>query len=83
MKKNRHGQKGQFVVETVLLMVVTISLFMWGTDQLRSAKVMAKLFSGPWGKISGMTESGVWEEPGAAQKKHPNQNYRSNTVDPE
>ncbi|MEN0058451.1 MAG: hypothetical protein AAGB31_06420 [Bdellovibrio sp.] len=76
------NQQGQFVIETVLLMIVTIGFFIWGTNQLREGQFLAKLIGGPWEKVSGMIESGVWASPNDARKLHPNQLDRSITIDP-
>ncbi|WP_374076747.1 hypothetical protein [Bdellovibrio bacteriovorus] len=83
MKNPLRNRKGQFVIEGVLLLVVTVGAFLWATNYLREEKILAKLISGPWEKISGMIESGVWEAPDKARKQHPNQISRSNTVKPE
>jgi len=82
MQNPLRNRKGQFVIETVLLMVLMIGTFAWATNQLREKQYLAKLISGPWVKVSGMIESGVWEAPDKARKLHPNQINRSNTVDP-
>ncbi|KHD88537.1 MAG: hypothetical protein OM95_08480 [Bdellovibrio sp. ArHS] len=76
------NRKGQFVIEAVLLMVVGVGFFIWGTNQLREGKILAKLIGGPWEKVSGMIESGVWETPDKARTSHPNQYDRSLTIDP-
>ncbi|MBV2168187.1 MAG: hypothetical protein KUL82_05715 [Bdellovibrio sp.] len=82
MKPVISNNKGQFVIETVLMMVVTIGFFLWGTNQLREGKFLAKMIGGPWQKVAGMIEAGVWETPDKARKLHPNQIERSVTVDP-
>lgn len=82
MKKLGRNDKGQFVIEAVLLMIVTIGLFIWGTNQLREGKYLAKLIEGPWQQVAGMIESGVWSSPEKSRQKHPNQISRSITVDP-
>ena len=82
MKKPLLNHRGQFVIEAVLLMVVTVGFFIWGTKQLREGKYLAKLIGGPWQKVAGMIEAGVWETPDKAKKLHPNQLARSNSVKP-
>ncbi|MNJ93518.1 hypothetical protein D3C87_112000 [compost metagenome] len=77
MRRTLSNQKGQFVIETVLLMMVTVGFFLWSMNQLREGKYLSKMISGPWQKVSGMIESGVWEEPEAARQLHPNQIDRS------
>lgn len=83
MNRTTLNNKGQFVIETVLMMIVTIGFFLWGTNQLREGKFLAKMIGGPWQKVSGMIESGVWEAPDTARKQHPNQINRSITVKPQ
>jgi hypothetical protein len=76
------NNKGQFLIETVLLMVCTVGLFMWATGELRDKKLLAKLIGGPWMKVSGMIEAGVWQEPDQARAHHPNQLKRSLSLEP-
>lgn len=70
--KTIKNQKGQFVIEAVLLATVTLALFMFITKQLQESKFLAKLVGEPWSYIAGMSESGVWDSPDKARKKHPN-----------
>lgn len=86
MKIKTHGKlnnKGQFVIEAILLIVVLLGVFMLTTRTLREQKVFQKLIAGNWPKISGMAENGVWEDPSTGRKKHPNQLDRSWTYDPQ
>lgn len=76
------NNRGQFAIEAVLLMIATVGIFMAGTNALRESKFLAKTISGPWEKVSGMLEAGVWEAPAAARKQHPNQIDRSRSLDP-
>lgn len=82
MKKLVRNNKGQFVIETVLLMIVMVGFFIAGTTKLKESKALAKMIAGPWEQVSGMIESGVWDSPDAARKKHPNQIERSLSLDP-
>ncbi|HEY8270167.1 MAG TPA: hypothetical protein VIG33_04715 [Pseudobdellovibrionaceae bacterium] len=77
--KNEHGQ---FVVEAVLLMVLSIGLLFTGLRLLKDANVLGNLVAGPWEKVAGMIESGSWEAADKAAKNHPNQIDRSLSVDP-
>lgn len=71
--KNRRGQEGQFVIEAILLMSITVAVFVVLTKLIRDQKIATKMVTGPWSKIAGMTEFGVWAQPDAAsKKKHPN-----------
>lgn len=81
MKKIVRNNKGQFLIETVLMMIVMVGLFIAATSKLRETKALAKMIGGPWEQVSGMIESGVWDGPEAARKKHPNQINRSLSLD--
>lgn len=83
MKKSRHNQRGQFVIEGVLLMIVMVGLFLSATRILREERFLAKLIGGPWERVSGMIEAGVWDPPATARDRHPNQIARSNTERPD
>lgn len=80
--KSVRNQKGQFLVEAVLLMIILVGVFVAGINVLRDSKMLSKLISGPWSQVSGMIESGVWMDPAAARQKHPNQIDRSLAPDP-
>ena len=82
MKSLARNSKGQFAIEAVLLMVITVGLFAAATTQLREKQILAKLIEGPWKKVAGMIETGVWEDPKTSQSKHPNQANRGVTFDP-
>ena len=82
MKNPLRNRKGQFLIENVLMMIVTIGFLIFATKSLREGKYLAKLISEPWLKVSGMIEAGVWEAPKTAQSKHPNQINRSLALDP-
>lgn len=71
-KRRLRSNSGQFVVEAVLLMIVTISLIIYATKYARDNHWMANLIAGPWKKVAGMLETGVWEDPSTAKGKHPN-----------
>ncbi len=68
--QNRHGQ---FVIEAVLLVTLSIGLFMAGTKYLREKKVIEKAVQGPWSRVATMTEAGIWAENTPEQlKRHAN-----------
>jgi len=87
MKKNSRNsllknERGQFVIEAVLLMVVSVSILLFGLRYLKENKTMGTLVSGPWEKVAGMVESGSWTPADEAASKHPNQLDRSLSLDP-
>jgi len=76
------NNRGQFLIEAVLLMFISISLLLFGLRALKENKSMATLVSGPWQKTAGMIESGSWRPAEEAATKHPNQIDRSLSLDP-
>jgi hypothetical protein len=76
------NRKGQFVIEGVLLMVVMLGIFIASMSALRDSKFLAKMVTGPWDKVAGMMESGVWLPAKDARQKHPNQKDRTISLDP-
>lgn len=84
MKKRNvaSNEKGQFVIEAVLLMIVMLGILIGSVNALRDSKFLAKLVSGPWERVSGMMESGVWKPAKDARQAHPNQTNRSISINP-
>jgi hypothetical protein len=76
------NQRGQFLIEAVLLMVLSIGLLTFALKQLNDGKVLANLISGPWERAAGMIESGIWDKPEKAASHHPNQRSRSLSINP-
>lgn len=67
------NSKGQFVIEAILLMTLLVGVVTVLTTQIKERGILNEMISGPWAKISGMAEFGVWAEPDARTKKlHPN-----------
>lgn len=72
----RRNQKGQFVIEAVLLTVLLLSLFGFVTSQLKQRGMLKKLMQTPFLHYSGMAENGVWGDPAQTRSKHPNLKFR-------
>ena len=54
-------QKGQIVVESVLLLVVMVAVMTLVINGLKKMNYVESLTFSPWARISGMVECGVWE----------------------
>lgn len=76
------NERGQFVIEAILLMILSIGLLTLGLRTLREGNILGNLVSGPWDRMAGMIESGSWEVAETAAKKHPNQLDRSLSLSP-
>lgn len=85
-KKSRSNflknESGQFVIEAVLLMVLSIGLLTLALRGMRDSKILGNMVAGPWEKVAGMIESGSWNNADTAAKSHPNQLNRSLSWDP-
>ena len=75
------NQKGQGVVEMVLLLAIVISISMLISNQLQKKKFIQNLVGKPWEKLSGMIECGVWT--GCAPGRHPNSINRNLSYKPD
>lgn len=67
------NQKGQFVIEAVLIMVLLMGLLTFFVKTFREQQLLAKLVESPWEYTSGMIEGGVWAPPAEAKTKYPYQ----------
>lgn len=73
MKSRLHNQRGQFMIEAILLMSLLVFGFVALTRSLRESNIIPNIVTESWDKVAGMSEVGVWEAPtSAAKKKHPN-----------
>lgn len=67
----RRKSKGQFAIEAVLLLVISMMLMLklktWADESQIFANIMVK----PWMKIAGMLENGAWGDPRSTRTYHP------------
>ena len=82
MKITRLNQRGQFVIESVLLMVVMMGLFVTSMNTLREGKYLSNMVERPWAEVQGMLECGVWGPPSKACKSLPGQLGRQVSLKP-
>ncbi len=75
-----NNQKGQFVVEAVLLLTVVMALTMLTRQFFSNTEFGKSLVSTPWQKLSGMIECGTWN--GCAPGNHPSTALRALSFDP-
>jgi hypothetical protein len=74
------NQKGQFLVEAVLLLVVMMGISMALRQFFASSEFAKSLVSAPWSKLAGMIECGTWK--GCTPGSHPSTSKRALTFDP-
>ena len=74
----RQNQSGQITVEAILIGCVFAAIIGFVSNELQSSSWPGKMIKQPWGKISGMIESGVWSKRGVkgARVQHPNLNIK-------
>lgn len=70
------NQRGQAVIEAVLIMVLLVGLATAVGSGLRNMDFFVNLVERPWQNLSGLIQNGVWEPPQASMSVHPNANNR-------
>ncbi len=69
------------MVEGVLLLVVFVTIALTVSKQFKDNQLLTQLVSGPWERLDGMIQNGVWKEAEAGKAEHPNQNDRHVSTD--
>ena len=75
------GEKGQLVVEALLLIVIGLGFTSLIIKGLRENEFVQSMVSKPWVMLSGMIECGTWNGCGSGQ--HPSTRDRSISHRPE
>lgn len=78
------NEKGQLVVEAVLLIIVMMGAALLLTSKLREMEFVQGLTSKPWAMLSGMIECGVWKPCGKSSPAaglHPSTSNRVSSLD--
>ena len=73
---DRELERGQLALEAVLIVVLLLSLTIYGSREIRNRNLIGKIVSGPWQSISGMMSTGNWQSPQSAldENLHPHVN---------
>ena len=72
MKKLSQNEKGQSILEAVLLIAVFFGISALVSNAFKDENLLAKINQGPWEHVAGMMENGVWEPVDQSKSKHPN-----------
>lgn len=75
------NSKGQMTIEMLLIMAIFLSASILLTQQARSRGMLAGLVEGPWSRVQGMIENGVWKPVAESKDVHPNGFGRHISVD--
>lgn len=76
----RINQSGQMVVEMILILTLLFGFTVFVAAQFRQQEYFKAIVSGPWLKLAGMMQNGVWDTPEKSKDLHPN--YRGSSWDP-
>lgn len=75
------GQRGQLIVEAVLIIVVFMAITFTAAKFLKQEEFVKNLISGPWQNLAGMMQNGVWGSPAKTEASHPNGHFRHIVVE--
>jgi hypothetical protein len=68
------------IIEYILIMVLLLGLATVAAREFRNNQFVANLVSGPWLRLSGMIQNGVWLPQETSNRLHPNQHRRHGTA---
>lgn len=74
------NQRGQFVLEGILLMVVMMAVLGAVVAFFNKNEILSQLIKSPWAAFAGMIENGEWMPVQKGQPIHPNQHGRHVTI---
>ncbi len=78
-----NNQKGQLVIEAILIMVLTLGVSAFIFQFLREKEYFGRLTNGPWSRLQGMVQCGTWEPLNNGRcLNHPNNRGRNLSYDP-
>lgn len=78
--KKRFHQSGQVLIESLLLMVLSVGLLGATLQYFRDTKTFSLITNAVWAGVAQMTEYGDW--PSAGAPVHPNSGVRVRLLDP-
>jgi hypothetical protein len=74
------NQRGQFIIEAVLMMIVFMGILALVTSWFRSQGVLGQLVQTPWTNLAGMLQNGEWAARDKGTIYHPSQHNRHITI---
>ncbi len=77
---SRSGQNGQIMIETLLIMIVSLGLLMTTLNYFKESRALAKITNAIWAGVAEMAEYGTW--PTAQPPIHPNDHDKVRIIDP-
>lgn len=76
MKPLARNQRGQAILEAVLIIVMLMGFTMMVANYFKSQEVLKKLITEPFQYVAGMLQNGVWQPPDKGAAAHPAGHYR-------
>lgn len=70
-KPSHNNEKGQLVIEFVLLMVLVLGAVTLIKKQFSEKQILSQMISGPWASVSFMMENGTWDKKKSPDEAHP------------
>ncbi len=74
------SQRGQVLIESLLLMVLSVGLLGATLQYFRDTKTFGKITNAVWAGVAQLTEYGNWPDTGTVV--HPNSSIRTRYLDP-
>jgi hypothetical protein len=75
------NQRGQFVVEGILIMVVFMGIVAMVGAFFSKNDVLKNLIKAPWINLAGMLQNSEWEPVQSGMARHPSRAFRHVTID--
>lgn len=73
------NQRGQAMVESILIAALLVTVAVTASKVLRDAGFARKMLETPWSYLAGMMENGVWMPADKGHAFHPNHIDRHNS----
>lgn len=68
---SRRNQSGQAVIEALLIITLLFGAVYIISEQFKSGEYLIQVVEGPWQKLSGIIQNGVWRSPEESMNLHP------------
>lgn len=78
--KTLNNQSGQFVVESILIMVLLFGFTLAIATAFKERSFFAGIIQAPWQNMAGMIQNGTWAPPAASMGMHPSQHARHRSL---
>ncbi len=68
---DKKKQRGQFLLEYILLAVVVVGIYTLLKNQLGDQNFLSRVFSNSWSSVAKMMEDGSWDASRSTDEIHP------------